>query len=33
MKYEKVINKENIKKQTITFVFTIAFIMGQKYFW
>ena len=30
MKYEKVINKENIKKQTITFVFTIAFIMGFK---
>ena len=30
MKYEKVINKENIKKQTITFVFIIAFIMGFK---
>ena len=30
MKYGKVINKENIKKQTIMFVFIIAFIMGFK---
>ena len=30
MKYEKVVNKENIKKQTFMFVFIVAFIMSFK---